>query len=69
MSRKVGARVAIREYLESVFPEPATENEILQHVHVRSCAAGGALRTLRSRGVVEVVGKKGRANLYRFKPS
>jgi len=69
MSRKVQAKVAILDYLKSIYPRSATEKEILKEIGLSGCACSGALRTLRSRGSVEQAGKKGKSNLYKFKPN
>jgi len=69
MSKKVKARVSIRDYLEEIYPRSATKKEILQETRIKECTCDGALRTLRSRGFIELIGKKGNANIYRFKSS
>lgn len=69
MSKKVKAKITLLECLKKIYPKSATEKEIMHETGIASCTCGGALRTLRSRGLVEVVGKKGNANVYRFKPS
>lgn len=69
VSKKIRARKSILDYLRKIHPRSATAKEILQETGVVDCACGGALRTLRARDSVEVAGKEGNANLYRFKPS
>lgn len=69
MSKKVKAKTSILEYLKKIYPKSATEKQILQEIGMSSCTCCGALRTLRARDSIEVVGKRGNANLYRFKPS
>jgi len=67
MSKKIEAKISVLKFLEKIYPKPATEKEIWEQIGISSCTCGGALRTLISRGSIEVVGKKGNANLYRFK--
>lgn len=56
----------MRKYLEKIYPESATKKEIFTEVGVRACAGDTWLRTLVVNRDVQVVGKKGRYNLYRF---
>ena len=58
----------ILEYLQAVYPQAQTIEEICGKTAISRCSAGGWLKTLVSRRRVEICGKKGRFNLYRCVP-
>lgn len=58
----------ILEYLKAAYPKAFTIDDICEKTRFSQCAAGGWLRTLVSRRKIEICGKQGRHNLYRFVP-
>jgi len=70
MSKSMEAKISVAKYLEEISPRSATKKEIMREIgmEISGCVCERALKTLRSRGTVEVVGKRGNANLYRFRP-
>ena len=67
MVRRIEVGHKILEYLQAVYPQAQTIEEICEKTAISRCGAGGWLRTLVSRRRVEICGKKGRFNLYRFR--
>ncbi len=57
----------IEDYLKQIYPKSATKAEIFSVVGVASCCGGTPLDSLVVRRKVEVTGKKGSSNLYRYK--
>ena len=57
----------IERYLKEIYPKVATKKEIFKAVGIASCCGGTSLDTLVVRRKIEVTGKKGSNNLYRYK--
>jgi hypothetical protein len=57
----------IEDYLKQIYPKNATKKEIFEAVGIASCFGGTSLDTLVVRRKIEVTGKKGSSNLYRYK--
>jgi hypothetical protein len=57
----------IQDYLKRIYPKSATKAEIFSALGVKGCCGDTSLDTLVVRRIVEVSGKKGRRNLYRYK--
>jgi len=58
----------ILDYLKSIYPRAETKREICSSTRVSYCTVGKWLRTLVADRKVEICGKKGRCNLYRYIP-
>ena len=71
MSKSMKAKKSVVDYLKEIYPQPATKDKIMREIGIKisGCLCDRALKTLRSRGNIQVVGKEGNANLYRFNPS
>jgi len=69
MSAGIELAERIKEYLKQIYPDSATKTQIFSKVGVRGCTCDTWLRTLVVRRNIEVSGKKGRYNLYRYKKS
>ena len=56
----------IIEYLKRIYPKTATVSDISRATRLQSCSVHPWLSTLLADRDVEIAGKKGRSNLYRF---
>jgi Mn-dependent DtxR family transcriptional regulator len=61
--------ISVLDYLKKIYPRAATEGEIEQEAQVSGCTCGKAIKSLTARGSIEIAGKKGNANLYKYKPA
>ena len=57
----------IKAYLEKIYPRSATKAEIFSVLGIKGCCGDTSLDTLVVRRSVEITGKDGRRNLYRYK--
>jgi len=69
LPRMAQISISVLGYLKKIYPRAATEAEIEQEAQVPSCTCGKAIRSLTVRGSIEIAGKKGNANLYKYKPA
>jgi len=67
MSKRTKSAIAIQNYLENLSGGTALKREIVEQIGIADCTFDRAMKTLRSRGLVEVAGKQGNANLYKIK--
>jgi len=58
---------SVQDYLKRIYPKSATKAEIFSAVRIKGCCGDTSLDTLVVRREIEVSGKKGRYNLYRYK--
>jgi len=58
---------SIQDYLKQIYPRSATKAEIFSATGIKGCCGDTSLDTLLVRREIEVTGKKGRCNLYRYK--
>jgi hypothetical protein len=58
---------SVQDYLKQIYPKSATKAEIFSAVRVKGCCGDTSLDTLLVRRAIEITGKKGRCNLYRYK--
>ena len=66
MSKGTDIAKKIVEYLKEIFPSSATKTEIFSNVGIKGCTGNPWLNTLIASRKIEVSGKKGRYNLYRY---
>jgi predicted transcriptional regulator with HTH domain len=57
----------IIRYLRKIYPRAATASLISKESGVASCSADSWISSLLADRTIEIVGKKGRSNLYRLK--
>ena len=70
MTTGVDVGHAIIGYLKSIYPNSATKSEIFSKIGASGCVGESWLDTLVAGHKIQVSGKKGRFNLYRYnKPS
>lgn len=67
MSYRLKNVLSVDAYLQKGFPNDFTINEICEALRMCDNTAQRAIKSLISRGTVELVGKRGRSNLYRYK--
>ena len=58
----------ILEYLKSIYPKPATIKQICSGTGISTCTGNSWIKTLISTRDIEICGKEGRYNLYRYNP-
>jgi hypothetical protein len=56
------------EYLKNIYPRPATLKELCSVIGISACVGSSWIKTLISTREIEVYGKDGRRNLYRYRP-
>lgn len=66
MPKSIEIAEKIVEFLKGIYPNSATKTEILSDVGVKGCTGDPWLKTLVASRKIEVSGKKGRYNLYRY---
>jgi hypothetical protein len=57
----------IEDYLKQSYPKCLTKTEIFSALGIKGCCGDTALDSLVVRRTIEVTGKKGSRNLYRYK--
>ena len=57
---------SIVNYLKKIYPKSATKSEIFSEIGISGCVGESWIKTLVTAREIEVVGKKGRYNLYRY---
>jgi predicted transcriptional regulator with HTH domain len=67
MERRTDLAERIEEYLRKIYPKSATLSEIAKALHMQSCSADPWISSLVANRQIEMLRKKGRSNLYRFK--
>jgi hypothetical protein len=58
---------SIEDYLKQIYPKSVTKAEIFKALGIEGCCGGTSLDSLVVRRTIEVTGKKGSRNLYRYK--
>ena len=57
---------AIVSYLRKIHPKSATKKEIFSQIGISGCSGESWIKTLVSAREIQVAGKKGSSNLYRY---
>jgi len=67
MGFRVRSALSVIGYINKIYPREITGNEICEALGLSNCTVQRALQTLVARGEIEISGKRGRSNLYRYK--